>query len=156
MNSLALNSEYIIILLCRRFGNHLQISVNLMTRVFKAVMTYTAEEHVQIQNALSDLATNHRSLYSWMEAHKEKEVSRKSVVIGQGGASYGLFHVFYYILGGFLPMMREIVRQGLSPRTVIFRTRRLPAPFFSDLLKLRFGMEVSNSLKINFTQIGAE
>ena len=116
----------------------------------KAIMSYTAEEHTQIRTALNDLASHHLSLQNWTEVCKG--ISDKKINCASDGASYSLFSVLFYIMDGFLPMMRKFVYLGLGIKTPNLNAK-IVARSFRDLMAVREGVEVSQSQKVNITQL---
>ena len=68
-------------------------------------MSYTSDEHVKIQAALHYLANGHVSLRNWTVICKG--ISGKKIFCDSD--EYSLFGVLYYIMDGFLPMMRKFL-----------------------------------------------
>ena len=103
-------------------------------------MSYTSDEHAKIQAALRYLANCHVSLCNWMVICKgipDKKVFDECSLSG----------VLYYIMDGFLPMMRKFlklcwVEKACAHNPVLGRPE---TQLFPELKCLGDGIEVSGS-----------
>ena len=94
-------------LLLHQSRDHVHFAANLMICTSKAIMSYTFDEHIKIQAALHYLANHHLSLRNWREICKgmlNKKIKCYDV-------EYSLFGVLFYIMDGFLPMMKMFLSQ---------------------------------------------
>ena len=106
-------------------------------------MSYMSDEHVKIQAALHYLANRRVSLRNWTVICKE--ISGKKISCDSD--EYSLSGVLYYIMDGFLPMMRKFLKLCWVEKTCAHNPvlGRPETQLFSELKCLGDGVEVNKS-----------
>ena len=113
-----------------------------MMSASKAILHCSFDEHIQIQNALHHLANHHLNLRNWTEICQG---FRDKIICDFNDVQYSLYGALYYIVDGFLPMMRVLLNQccfSNVPNSVT----NLVAKFIPRLTILCQGVEVSSYL----------
>ena len=121
----------------------------------KMIMNCNYHEHIKIRAALHHLANRHLNLRSWTEVCKG--ILDKKVHCNFDGVEYScsLFGVLFFIMDGFLPLMRAFLDQCWIPNMPIFASKAV-MQFIPQISILCEGVQVrmpfTKMLSVNITK----
>ena len=125
------------------FRRHLQLAASLMVCTSKTIINYPFDTYIQIRTALHHLANRHLNLRNWTKICEG--ILNKKVTCDFDGEEYDLFGVLFYLMDGFLPMMRSFLSQYWVKNTPSSMAEVVTQ--FFPILKVYNGIQVSMSEK---------